>query len=95
MNTIISDSDSITTDDAIEKALWEAEDAMNKAQLELRDHVCKTHKIKEIYLALKTQVEYLKRATSIGYSVKIKKRKFDEIFYQEEEEVPTQINVIS
>ena len=83
-------SDSITTDDAIEKALWEAEDAMNKAQLELREHVCKTDKLKEIYFALKTQVEYLRHATSIGFSIKIKKRKFDEIFHQEEE-VPTQI----
>lgn len=83
-------ADPITTDDAIEKALWEAEDAMNRAHLELKEYVHKTNKLKEIYLALKKQVEYLRYAASISFSVETKKRKFDALL--EEEEVATQTN---
>ena len=82
-------TDPIATDDAIEKALWAAEDAMNRAHEELKEYVHKTNKLKEIYLAFKKQVEYLKYAASISFSVETKKRKFDDLF---EEEVATQTN---
>ena len=81
--------DPISSNDPIERALWEAEDIMHQTQEDLKQHIIKTAQLRKLFAESKAHCESLRQSLWRASLIKQKKRKLCE--EEKDEEIPTQI----